>query len=88
MLQGNQFIGRMDCKAHRKTRVFEVKRLFWESHIDPESVISAVAEELVSFAQFNGCRKVQIDPVNKRGKQGKAVSALVTTLAQISGQSG
>ena len=86
MLHGNQFIGRMDCKAHRKTRVLEVKRLFWEPGIDPETVIHPVAEELISFAHFNGCRKVQIDPVNRRGKQGKWVTALVTTLAELSGQ--
>jgi len=87
MLQGNQFIGRMDCKAHRKTRVFEVKRLFWEPDVDPETVINSVAEELLSFAHFNGCRKVQIDPVNKRGKQGKVVPALLAILAELNGQS-
>jgi len=87
MLHDNRFIGRMDCKAHRKTRVFEVKQLFWEPEVDPDTVITQVAEELLSFAEFNGCRKVQIDPVIKRGKGGQAVGALSTVLAEISGQS-
>jgi len=83
MLYGNRFIGRMDCKAHRKTRVFEVKRLFWEPDTDPALMIEPVARELVSFAQFNGCRKVQIDPRNKRGKRGELVAVLAATLAEL-----
>lgn len=82
LLLGNQFIGRVDCKAHRKTRVFEVKQLFWEPEVKPDQVIVAVAQELLSFARFNGCRKVQFDPRNKRGGKGKFVAVLADTIAR------
>lgn len=87
MLHDNRFIGRMDCKAHRKTRVFEVKRLYWEPEADPERVIESVAKEVVSFAQFNGCRKVQIDSRNRRSKQGQIINPLKAAIAELTGQS-
>jgi uncharacterized protein YcaQ len=61
VLRGNSFIARMDCKAHRKTRVFEVKSLHWEAGIDATDAISDIATALVRFAHFNGCRKIQIE---------------------------
>ncbi len=81
VLLGNQFIGRMDCKVHRKTRVFEVKRLFWEDHIDPQVVMVDVAQELLEFARFNGARKVQLDPKNRRGNHGPANELLDNALS-------
>ena len=76
LLLGNRFVGRMDCKAHRKTRVFEVKQLHWEADTDPEQIIGLVAEELLSFAQFNGARKIQISVEHKRGQDKKAAEEL------------
>ncbi len=84
VLMGNRFIGRADCKAHRKTRVFEIKQLFWEPDVDPGQVIVAVAQELLSFAHFNGCRKVQFDPRNRRGEHRESVEALADSIARQS----
>lgn len=81
VLLGDRFVGRMDCKAHRKTRVFEVKRLFWEDDIDPQDVMVPLAQELLSFAHFNNCRKVQLDPANKRGKNRQAFETLADSIA-------
>lgn len=82
VLLGNRFVGRMDCKAHRKTRVFEVKRLFWEDDIDPQETILPVAQELLSFANFNGCRKIQLDPDNRRGSNREAFETLADSIAE------
>ena len=86
MLQGNQFVGRIDCKAHRKTRVFEVKQLFWEPDVDPLQATRPLAQELLSFARFNGCRKVEFGPRTKRGKQKLAVAGLAEALDQLQTQ--
>ncbi len=76
LLLGNRFIGRMDCKVHRKTRVFEVKQLHWEADTDPVQNTGLVAQELLSFAQFNGARKIQISVEHKRGQDKKAAEEL------------
>lgn len=81
ILYKNRFVGRMDCKAHRKTRVFEVKRLFWEGDIDPAELMVPVAEELLAFAHFNGARKVQMTSDSRKGQNSIANTALSDALA-------
>jgi len=83
ILLGDHFVGRMDCKAHRKTRLFEVKRLFWEADASPAEAFIAIADELLAFARFNGCRRVQIDPRNCQGQHGPAAEALVESLSTL-----
>lgn len=82
ILYDNRFIGRMDCKAHRKTRVFEVKRLFWEQDVDPRELILPVAQELLQFARFNGARKVHLDPSNGKGSHDPVNEALNDALSE------
>jgi len=81
LLYNNRFVGRLDCKAHRKTRVLEVKSLFWEDDQDPHQLILPVAQELLGFAQFNGARKIQVVPDNRRGQNRVANTALSDALA-------
>ncbi len=64
VLRGNNFVARMDCKAHRKTRLFEVKSLHWEEDIDATDAISDIAASLVRFAHFNDCRKIQVETLS------------------------
>ena len=59
LLFGDQFIGRMDCKAHRKIGLLEVKALHLEREdFDEEAFFEAFAEEIQNFAQFQNCASV------------------------------
>jgi uncharacterized protein YcaQ len=57
-----EFIGRMDCKAHRKTRHLEIKSVHFEEHgFDQELVISSFVEAITKFQQFQGCETVSLN---------------------------
>jgi uncharacterized protein YcaQ len=52
-------IGRLDCKAHRAAARLEVKSVHIEHPLAedfPELMVAA----LQSFAEFNGCRQIDI----------------------------
>ncbi len=57
LLYRDRFVGRIDCKAHRKSGLFEVKARHIESRVDDEFE-SAYALALGEFAKFNGCRQI------------------------------
>lgn len=64
ILYGDQFIGRMDAKAHRKENRLEVISLHFESKKAMEQVpSSAWSPALQHFALMNGCLEVDL---NKR----------------------
>jgi uncharacterized protein YcaQ len=51
----------MDCKAHRKTRHFEIKSLHFEQHgFDENRVISAFADAVSEFLCFQQCDTVSM----------------------------
>ena len=56
------FIGRIDCKAHRKTNLLEVRALQLEDNlkISYTEVASALIEAISPFATFQGCEKICI----------------------------
>ena len=61
LLFRDEFIGRMDCKAHRKTRHLEIKSLHFEQHIfDEESVIAAFVDAITQFCHFQNCDSVSL----------------------------
>ena len=61
LLFRDEFIGRMDCKAHRKTRHLEIKSLHFEQHIfDEESVIAAFVDAITQFCHFQNCNSVSL----------------------------
>ncbi|PWQ97553.1 winged helix-turn-helix domain-containing protein [Leucothrix arctica] len=61
LLYRDQFIGRMDCKAHRKDRHLEIRFLHFESHeFDDEQVIDAFAKAIKDFCQFQQCDSVSL----------------------------
>lgn len=67
LLFGDKFIGRMDCKAHRKNQQFEIKNLHFEQHdFDDELVISAFVEAINSFIDFQHCESVSLGQVHPR----------------------
>ena len=61
LLFGDEFVGRMDCKAHRKTGRLEIKSLHLEPHgFDEELVTGAFVEAVAQFSQFQGCDSVTL----------------------------
>ena len=59
LLYKDNFVGRMDCKAHRADKVLEIKGLFFESGHDTPEVHAALDEALPDFAGFQGCDSVR-----------------------------
>lgn len=66
LLFRGEFIGRMDCKAHRKNNHFEIKALHFESHlfkknkVDEALIINAFAKAVKEFCRFQQCDTVSL----------------------------
>lgn len=79
LLYGSEFIGRMDCKAHRKTAVFEIKALYLQMNaVDEGRFIAAFASAVARFCLFQGCetvRLLKVSPKNLTVKLRKALNA-------------
>ena len=56
------FVGRMDCKAHRAERRFEIKTLHLESEVE-EAFLPAFASAVRDYAGFTGCDEVDVRQV-------------------------
>ncbi|MCW8870454.1 MAG: winged helix DNA-binding domain-containing protein [Proteobacteria bacterium] len=64
LLLRDEFIGRMDCKAHRKSQHLEIKHLHFEQHnFEQELVLSAFAEAIKDFSWFQQCDRVSLNEV-------------------------
>lgn len=67
LLYRGEFIGRMDCKAHRKTSHFEIKLLHFEPHsFDRDLVITAFVEAITQFCCFQKCETVSLVKIHPR----------------------
>jgi len=67
ILLGNEFVGRVDCKAHRKTRQFEIIHLHIEKrHKDAEIWLASLTESIKKFAKFNGCASILLSQVSPK----------------------
>lgn len=68
VLYRDRFIGRVDCKAHRREGRLEVKRVFIEHPEwigdDPDRAFAALALALNELAAHNGCEAVQLRDVD------------------------
>lgn len=61
LLYRDEFIGRMDCKAHRKINHLEIKSLHLEQHnFDEELVITAFVDAITQFCYFQKCDSVSL----------------------------
>ena len=61
LLYRDEFIGRMDCKAHRKISHFEIKSLHLEQHnFDEDIVITAFVDAITQFCHFQKCDSVSL----------------------------
>ena len=64
LLFRGEFIGRMDCKAHRKTRHLEIKFLHFEEHdFDEDLLMAALVEAVDKFRFFQECDSVSLGRV-------------------------
>lgn len=64
LLYRDEFIGRMDCKAHRQRRQLEIKSLHFEPHrFGDDAVVSAFADAIGNFCRFQGCESVSLTAV-------------------------
>lgn len=61
LLYRDEFIGRMDCKAHRKDKTLEIKFLHFEQHSFTENdVMAAFADAMEKFRDFQQCDSVVV----------------------------
>lgn len=64
LLYRDSFVGRMDCKAHRKTGELEIKLLHFNEHaFDVESVIDAFVKTVKRFSRFQNCASIKLTGV-------------------------
>src|SRR5690606_6139139 len=62
---GDTFIGKIDCKAHRKESQFEIIHLHIENQtIDHELWIESFVKSVRQFATFNGCESLKLTQVS------------------------
>lgn len=65
ILFGTTFLGRVDCKAHRKEKRFEAIHLHIENEAIPvEAWLEAFVDSLRSFMVFNGCERIEVTEVS------------------------
>jgi uncharacterized protein YcaQ len=65
ILFGEEFIGRADCKAHRKTSEFEIIHLHIENKQENiELWLESLVKSIQQFATFNGCQSIKISKVS------------------------
>jgi uncharacterized protein len=62
---GDTFIGRVDCKAHRKEKEFELIHLHIENtNIDIALWVNSFSELIKNFATFNNCVNLKLTKVS------------------------
>ena len=70
LVYGDEFVGRMDCKAHRAEGRFEIKALFVETAV-PDAFMPAFREAVQDYAAFTGCHEVEVGKVVPAGLSGE-----------------
>jgi uncharacterized protein YcaQ len=76
ILHRDQLIGRLDAKAHRTEKVFEVKALYVEDGLTlGEEAITEIGATLKSCAAWHGTPKVKVTLANVKGLARKLQSA-------------
>ncbi|MEM9102370.1 MAG: crosslink repair DNA glycosylase YcaQ family protein [Pseudomonadota bacterium] len=64
LLYGDKFLGRMDCKVHRKRQHLEIITLHWErQEVNKDEVAPAFIEALKSFQSFQQCETLSLKNV-------------------------
>jgi uncharacterized protein YcaQ len=77
LLYRDAFIGRMDCKAHRKSGHLEIKSLHLEQDIfDEDLVITAFVDGITQFCHFQKCDSVSLTEAHPKHLTHRLHSAL------------
>jgi len=67
ILYKDKLIGRVDCKAHRKTSEFELIDLYIESKdLDLDPFVPLFSKTVSRFAKFNACKSVRVSKVTPK----------------------
>jgi len=60
ILFGKNFVGQVDIKADRKTKILWIKNLVWENTLKkPSTVYAPFLKKLNAFRVFNGCDEIK-----------------------------
>jgi len=77
LLFRGDFIGRMDCKAHRKTNHLEIKSLYFEAHnFDEDAVITAFVVAITQFCHFQKCDSMSLNKAHPQHLTNRLCNAL------------
>jgi uncharacterized protein YcaQ len=80
LLYRDRFVGRADCKAHRRESLMEIRALFIEDQYprieEPTPCAGALADALLVFARLNGCNAIQLNRVTPQRWQATLQKAL------------
>ena len=61
LLDRDRFVGRIDCKAHRREGRLELRAVHLEARVD-DGFDARLAAALADFAAFNGCSEIDAGP--------------------------
>lgn len=79
LLYRDEFIGRMDCKVHRKESHLEIKNLYFEPHaFDENRVVTAFREAIVPFCRFQKADSASLNRVQPEHLTQRLHSALTS----------
>jgi uncharacterized protein YcaQ len=67
ILWGDRFVGRLDSKAERRSRVFRLVNLALERDLgDYDEFIPHLVSKISDFARFNSCEMIELDRIEPR----------------------
>ena len=67
LLFRDEFIGQMDCKAHRKNSHLEIKSLYLKQHnFDEGLIVSEFVDAITQFCKFQKCDSVSLTKANTK----------------------
>ena len=67
VLYGNDFVGRLDAKADRKTKLFTIKNVWFESEFQANTdFLTKFAEQLNAFSIFCGCDNLKLEGIHPK----------------------
>jgi uncharacterized protein YcaQ len=76
ILYGNDFVGRLDPKADRKTKTLIIKNIFFEDGFNSyDELLPNLAAQISAMAKFNDCSKIEIQRTAP-----KIIKAVITKL--------
>jgi uncharacterized protein YcaQ len=67
ILDGHQFIGRLEPKAHRKENIMELKSIYFEEEYSPtKQSLERFQQGILKFAEFHTCDRIRIGRISSR----------------------